>query len=220
MSATVLPLDGDGHHAVQTLLPWYVSGRLDRADVADVEAHLAGCAQCRDELAWERKMFVAQTTADRNDMQGAERGLALLRARIRSADQAQQSPLPSRPTLRPGRRWTPWMPWALGAQFAAILALTVMLVVPPKPPELSYRALGLPPQSAPANLVVRFKPDAAERDIRRALQDAGARLVDGPTVTDAYLLNVPAERQAAALAGLRATPAVVLAESLDAGARP
>ena len=167
-------------------------------------------------------MFAAQATLGGSDIEGAERGLAQLRARIQSADQAKQSPLPSRPTLRPGR-WSglvPWMPWALGAQFAAIVLLTVVLVAPPKRSEISYRALGSPPQSAPANLVVRFKPDAAERDIRRALQDAGARLVDGPTVTDAYLLNVPAERQAAALAGLRATPTVVLAESLDAGARP
>ena len=57
-------------------------------------------------------------------------------------------------------------------------------------------------------------------NVADAIGITGARLVDGPTATDAYLLNVPAERQAAALAGLRASPTVVLAESLDAGARP
>jgi anti-sigma factor RsiW len=222
MSARVLLLDGDGHHAVQALLPWYVSGRLDRAEITDVEAHLAGCTQCRDELAWERKMFSAQATLGSSSVEVAERGLAQLQARIQAADHAKHSPLPGRPMPRTGRWWwlAPWLPWALGAQFAAILLLTVLLVVPQKPPELAYRALGAPAQVGPANVVVRFRPDAAELDIRRALQDAGARLVDGPTVTDAYLLSVPAERQAAALAGLRATPIVVLAESLDAGARP
>lgn len=223
MSARVVPLDGDGHQAVEILLPWYVSGRLDRAELAQVEAHLAGCTQCRDELEWERKMFAAQAIPGcGNDEGGAERGLALLRARIQSADQAQQAPPPGRMAPGTGRWWRPgpWMPWALGAQFAVILLLTAVLVVQPQRSESSYRTLGSPSQSAPANLVVRFKPGAAERDIRRALHDAGARLVDGPTVTDAYLLSVPAEHQAAALASLRATPAVVLAESLDAGARP
>ena len=168
-------------------------------------------------------MFAAQaSTPGNSSVDGAERGLALLRARIQATDHAQQTRPPRRPTPHTGRRGglVPWLPWALGAQFAAILLLTVLLVVPPKPSESSYRALGVPAQSTPGNLVVRFRPDATERDIRSALQDAGARLVDGPTASDAYLLNVPAERQAAALAGLRAAPPVLLAESLDAGARP
>lgn len=223
MSARVVSLDGNGHQAVQTLLPWYVSGRLDRAEITDVEAHLAGCAQCRDELAWERKMFAAQAaTSGSSVVDDAERGLALLRARIQAVEHPKQPPLPGRPTPHP-RRWSglaPWLPLALGLQFAAIALLTVVLVVPQKPSEPSYRALGMPAQSTLGNVVVRFRPDATERDIRSALQEAGARVVDGPTATDAYLLKVPPEHQALTLAGLRAKPIIVLAESLEAGPRP
>src|SRR5204863_100271 len=69
--------------AVQALLPWYVNGRLDAAEQAEVEAHLAGCPRCRAELALERQLQAllappeaAPAGAD------AERGLAVLRRRI------------------------------------------------------------------------------------------------------------------------------------------
>ena len=64
---------------------------------------------------------------------------------------------------------------------------------------------------------MRFRPEASERELRQALQDSDARLVDGPTVTGAYLLHVPAAQQAEALRHLRAHAAVVLAESLETG---
>jgi cysteine synthase len=59
-----------------------------------------------------------------------------------------------------------------------------------------------------------FKPDTTEREMRRILQASGARVVDGPTVTDAYVLALPAAQAPAALARLRAEPAVTLAQAL------
>jgi hypothetical protein len=44
----------------------------------------------------------------------------------------------------------------------------------------------------------------------------GARVVGGPTGTDAWLLEIPRERLAPALAGLRASSAVAQVESLEA----
>ena len=64
MSAKVLPLDVDGHLAIQAMLPWYAAGTLDHADLTDIEAHLSDCVQCRDELAWERRMFAAHASVD------------------------------------------------------------------------------------------------------------------------------------------------------------
>ena len=49
---------------------------------------------------------------------------------------------------------------------------------------------------------------------------SGARMVDGPTVTDAYVLSVPAAKATDALARLRAEPSVRLAQPLAAGDRP
>jgi hypothetical protein len=68
--------------------------------------------------------------------------------------------------------------------------------------------------SAPANALVVFRPDATEADIRAALRAGDARLVGGPTVTDAYLLRIP-DLGAAPLARLRAQRAVARVESLE-----
>ena len=222
MSATVIPLNTDPHQAVQTLLPWYVTGRLDRAEVKAVEGHLAHCAHCQAELAWERKMQDAQVALGDGGGDVEQGWLQLLR-RIELRGHAEP-PLASGPNRQGGKGraaalWVRWLRWALGAQFAVIGVLATLLIWPIEPAE-RYRALGTPGHAASGNVVVRFHPEATERDIRRVLNAAGAKLVDGPTVTDAYLLNVPTAHQAAALAGLRAQPTVVLAESLDGGMPP
>jgi anti-sigma factor RsiW len=201
----VVPLDTDMHHAVQALLPWYLTQRLDSDDVARVEAHLANCPSCQAELELERRLQAAQPlSSERGDV---ERGLARMRELIR----------PSPPRWRPAR--TPALRWLLGAQFAVIALLATLLVLPRAGGD-AYRALGAPAAAAAANAVVMFKPDATEQQIRAALRNSGARMVDGPTASNAYLLSVPSQGHAAAIARLRAQPAVSLAESLDARPAP
>jgi hypothetical protein len=67
---------------------------------------------------------------------------------------------------------------------------------------------------------VRFRPDATEQELRDALRDSNARLVHGPTSTDAYVLAVPAEHVNDAVARLRARRVVLLVESLDGASPP
>jgi hypothetical protein len=110
-----------------------------------------------------------------------------------------------------------WLRWTMAAQWVLIVGLLALLVRPDEP--AAYRVLGNGAGSA-GNLVVMFNPNTTERDLRRILQAQGARVVDGPTVTDAYLLNVPAEHRERALQALRGDPAVKLAEALDDGASP
>ena len=74
--------------------------------------------------------------------------------------------------------------------------------------------------AAAANVVVMFKPEASEREIRNALRASGARMVDGPTASNAWLLSVPGQGHLQAIARLRAQPAVAIAESLDARQAP
>jgi hypothetical protein len=82
-----------------------------------------------------------------------------------------------------------------------------------------YQALGSASSAPSANAVVVFRPDATEAQIRAALRTSDARLVGGPTVTDAYLLQMPGDG-AAALKRLRAQPAVLRVESLVGKAAP
>ncbi|PHV04343.1 hypothetical protein CSQ96_26440 [Janthinobacterium sp. BJB412] len=112
--------------------------------------------------------------------------------------------------------WTPWAWSALAAQFVVIAGLAALLAERPAAPP-GYRLLGNA-DTAGANLVVVFKPDTAEHELRRLLRANQARVVGGPTVTDAYLLAVPDPQRARVR--LRAESAVLLAEALAAGESP
>ena len=68
------------------------------------------------------------------------------------------------------------------------------------------------------SIVVVVDPTTTEAELRRILRDAGARIVDGPTQANAYVLDVPATRQVQAMQALRAEHALVLVERLDSQA--
>jgi hypothetical protein len=53
--------------------------------------------------------------------------------------------------------------------------------------------------------------------MRVILSSNSARLVDGPTVTGAYLLTVPAKRRAQVLARLQLENAISMAVPIDGG---
>ena len=223
----VISMPGDPHQQVQTLRPWYMNGTLDAGEVAAVEAHLAECAECREDLAMER--LVGQ------DMAAVplevERGWAAMRSRIERTPAPAPIPaaaaLPQQPdNVVPLRR--SWLQrsvpvrWALAAQAAAAVLIVGAgrLMIPAAAPEPLYHALGSAPQAAPGNMVVIFRPDTPERDLRGAMVASRAELVGGPTASDAYVLRVAATQRDTALARLRANAHVVLAEPIDASARP
>jgi anti-sigma factor RsiW len=222
-------MDADVHAQVQALLPWYVRARLEADERAMVDAHVAQCPRCQGELAWERKLLVARD-GDTGDLRDVESDLAMLRARIAvAADPPTRGSATNRPargsaTTRLVRAWRAgpaWMRWALLAQCVVVAALGAALLVEVPLPGQRYRALGASAtMPAAGNLIVRFRPDATEQQMRDALRDSNARIVQGPTRTDAYLLTVPAERVGDALMRLRAQPAVLLVESLDGASPP
>jgi hypothetical protein len=208
-----------GHQAMQDLLPWYAAGSLQEADAARVQEHLRGCAACREDLAWQRKLLETEPPPPAG--LDPERALARLMPRLDAAPS-----VPARPALPlarlPGLLLTwlrghgGWQGWALAGQLAVICVLAVLAL--PRNDAPSYQALGRGEAVTPDVLVV-FKPEARLQDVQRILQAEDAHIVGGPTVTGAYMLDVDAARQAQLLAALRADPSVELAESL-AGSRP
>ena len=46
----------DTHAEAWALLPWLANGRIQASDREWVEAHVAGCEECRAEVAAQRKM--------------------------------------------------------------------------------------------------------------------------------------------------------------------
>jgi anti-sigma factor RsiW len=218
MSGQILHLEPDPHAAVQRLLPWYLTGRLETVEHDAVETHLAQCPECRAELETERQWQLLQP--GHGAQMDVDDGWARMRARL----SGEAVPQPAATAAPRRRRWQPplWatgprLPvraWAAPAMLSVGLAVAIGFTLRPAPPAGEYVGLNAPAQAG-ATAVVRFRPDATEAQIRKSLKESGARLVDGPTVSDAYVVQLPREHYAAALDKLRRQPGVALVEALE-----
>jgi anti-sigma factor RsiW len=210
MSGRVVRLDPATHKVVDTLLPWFVNGTLDADERALVERHVAECARCRQEVEWLRGLHAACVAGEASpEGSGAFRKL---RRRLEA---------PRRRAGRASARFlhTPWTHWVMGVQLVLIAGLGALMfqdTFQDADRAGRYRTLAAPSAVLPARgaLVVVFDPNTPEIELRRVLREAGARVVDGPTASNAYVLDVPSNRQAQALQTLRAERAVALAEEL------
>ncbi len=197
----------DAHERAQLMMPWRVNGTLDDAEAALFDAHLAECAECRADLASETAL------------RGAIAGMPVPELPERTALPRLRDAA-ARPAARP--RWLARripLGWALAGQAAAAAAVAAFVMLPGagRNAEPDYRLLGAADEAAPGNVIVMFAPDAAERDVRAALEQAGGRIVDGPTASGAYIVRVAPGERPAALERLRRAGPVVLAEPVDAG---
>lgn len=213
MTENIIRMPGNMHREIQLLLPWYVTQRIDATDAARIEAHLAACPECRADLDRERRLdrALGQAPAD------VDSGWRAMRDRL-GLDDAPETAEPAEhgvTVLAPRPRHRTWFGWAAAAQLAAALVAAVVFI--PRDGGPTYHALGA--ATAPVgNLIVVFKPDTTERVLRQTLRSNGARLVDGPSAANAYLLSVPASQRDTRVTALRDTASVVLAEPID-GAR-
>ena len=200
-------MPNDSHDEAEELLPWYATGQLDAADRALVEKHLASCARCQRQLHAEHVLI--------NEFQSfspeTDSGWVRLRGRI----EAHQ---PKRPAIGQlaGEFWhafTRPVVATLAAAQVAFVAFAAMFLQWFSQP--AYVALGSTPVAASANVIVMFRPEAREAELRAALESSGASLVGGPTDADAYMLHVPAKSRTAALQKLQRDSNVTLAQPID-----
>jgi anti-sigma factor RsiW len=216
MSGQILHLEPDPHVAVQRLLPWYLTGRLETAEHDAVEAHLAQCPECRAELETERQWQLLQP--GHGAQVDVEDGWARMRARL-GGGALPVPPLPARRRAWAAAAWRAVArlaghAWAVPGALSVALVLALAVTLRPAAPVGDFRTLAAPAEAS-ATAAVRFKPEATEAQIRQGLRDSGAHLVDGPTATDAYVVRLPREHYAAALDKLRKQPGVVLVVALD-----
>lgn len=217
MKADVLPIDSAEHQAVQLLLPWHGNAMLSASEAARVEAHVAECPRCQADLGWQARFRLASADAVPAARPPSEldRRWVALRKQLVSADVPHSRAARGRSLRRSvSLGWS----FALAAQAGLLLAFVLVAAWPALSPQVeAYRGLGAGPVSTAANAIIVFGADATEAQIRAALRAGDARLVGGPTVTDAYLLQLRTTDRAT-LARLRAQPGVLRVESLEAEA--
>lgn len=201
------------HEKAQQLLPWLHAGALDDAEFAAVQAHVAACAECQLDVAWQARLRDSVPPDD--NAFDPDRAFARLLPRLG----------PQAPAMSALKRWRraaaangAWLRWTVAAQFAVIGILAAMLARPGAGPG-DYLALGSA-RPVQGDLVLVFRPDTTEHEMRRILQASGARVVDGPGVTGAWVLAFPPGQPAGALRQLRTEPAVALVQPLAAGSQP
>lgn len=226
MTGQIIRFSGDQHSEVRSLLPWYLTGRLDEAERAMVEVHLGACAECQAEAKAEDRLAAQLAELHpAKPMHDVEHGWARLRRRI-ELDPPRRARCWAPPVWLSGglseaaRQWrgsAVSLRWVVALQFGLLVIASALLAPYARPAH--YRALGARPAVASGNVVVIFRPDIREKDLRATLVANDARLVDGPTAADAYLLNVPAAERGAVLARLRKSERIELAEPVD-GSRP
>lgn len=214
MSGQVLKFDDSAHRSVDASLPWFVNGTLERDEAAAVERHLRECARCRREVDLLRQLHVVCATGDpapdpTPSYRQLHERIARRRWPVSLADCV-------RDLFGSWQRAPAWTKWAIAVEFAAIVMVAPRIVAPIGESPAPYRTLGAPDTRVTPDhtMAVVFAAQTPESELRRIVRTAGARVVDGPTESNAYVLEIPAGRRAAALAALRAEPAVVLAQPL------
>ena len=219
MSGRILSFAKSPHQKVQELLPWFLNGTLESEDVAQVEEHLQSCPACRTELGCLQ--VLRSTYIDTELAPDAEAALARLRPRLEERAPASRPRRTDERTRARPAAIPSWLGLALAAQFALILGLGWKVLQPDRA-ALEFHTLSsaATAEHAAGSLVVVFDPAASQREVARILHRSGGRVVDGPTESNGFVLAVASGSLKGALACLRAEPAVVLAEPLEAERTP
>lgn len=216
MTGRVLPFDPSAHAAVDARLPFYVNGTLSGEELALVERHVRDCERCQREVGWLHEIFSA--LCDITLAQAPET------ARPCPVALPERPPSRRRGRMRISEVWRetrPWMRGLLAAQLAAIAVLGSVLATDASH-DAKYSTLGALNRSAqiPTSIAVIFDPVTPESEIRRAVRNARARIVDGPTAANAYVLEVPAAESSRATRALRGDRIVQFAQPLGPGTNP
>ncbi|MBS0378433.1 MAG: zf-HC2 domain-containing protein [Proteobacteria bacterium] len=162
------------------LLPWLVNGRLAGAQRAAVEAHLRGCADCRGELAAQRRVSGLLAAPERvSYASGPSLRKLMERIDAHDPDEAPVAPaVRARPVRTPAAWRPPGMAWA--ASFLAALGLGLGLSTLYHWSQPSYATYTAAPSRPVTTLHVALDRSLPLSDVEQVLRRAGARIVGGP----------------------------------------
>jgi anti-sigma factor RsiW len=218
------------HREVSALLPWYLNGSIGEQDRHRVDAHLSACADCRNDLAQEQRVYRAMTAETAVEYMPAA-SLKRLQARLDGLGAAEgansaANGADARSAAARGRRFLPWP--RLMAASIAVMAVALSLLAADR--WLQFRAPATQPNyytvttaaPRPQGEVIRavFSPTITLVELQGILDEAQLRIVSGPTEAGVYSLAAKSSRPVnSSLALLRGHAKVRFAESIQASAR-
>jgi anti-sigma factor RsiW len=211
--------DKAAHAEATLLLPWYVNGTLAEDDRSRVDAHIAVCTLCAEEIVRERLVHGRMLDIDRGVEYLPTASLQRFNARLNGAQQtASAAPAGIRRGL-PVRRALAASVAALGCVLGGWFAGRSQ-IPPSAPVPASYRTVTTA-SSRPPTEVIRavFAPRVTLMELQSILADAHLQIVSGPTDAGVFSLALTSPLPVdASLEILRRQTTVRFAEAVDTGA--
>ncbi len=205
------------HPEISALIPWYVNGRIGERERRRVDAHLAQCAHCRDELAREQWVYRSMSAETSLEYMPA---VSLNRLQARLDEHAQEAPAADA-AEKPHRRSMPWQ--GLMAASVAVMAIALSLLAADRWYQYRARAAAPPsyytvttaaPRVPDEAIRAVFSPTITLGELQGILDEAQLRIVSGPTEAGVYSLAAKSRRPvSSSLALLRSHAQVRFAES-------
>ena len=189
----------DTHAEAWGLLPWLANGRIQASDREWVEAHVAGCAECRAEVAAQR-MVASQINRDVASPESVpsdeQRSFNKLWARIEASESVSAPANGTNGAAMPVNRSSRTVRWLAAAVIVQGFGLALFGFNALRAPgnELVTVSDPGPAQrlNAPAVRVV-FAPDASIATINTLLTHQGLTIVSGPGTAGNFTAELSAD---------------------------
>jgi anti-sigma factor RsiW len=215
------------HQDISALLPWYLNGSIDERDRQRLDAHLALCAGCRDELAREQRIYEGMTAETAVEYMPAA-SLKRLQARLDGVPAASPDPRADVGTHEFAAGQKAAWPGLMAAS-VAVMAVALSLLAADR--WMQFRAHAAVPDyytvttsvPRPQGEVIRavFSPTITLVELQAVLDEAQLRIISGPTEAGVYSLAAKSGRPvSAALASLRRDEKVRFAEITQPSSGP
>jgi anti-sigma factor RsiW len=203
---------------VSEALPWYVNGTISEEERQRVDAHLAQCANCRHELAQDRLVYRGMNTETAVEYMPAA-SLKRMQSRLDAVEAAASVNVASEKPDRPPMQWQGLLVASIATMAVAIglLAFNQWMQLRARTLAPKYHTVTTPMPRAQGEVIrAVFSPAITLAEVQVILNNAGLRIVSGPTEAGVYSLAANSKRSVgASLEILRSNAKVRFAESIQ-----